>query len=119
MSKTTGDSVTWEVFHDLTEAKLVGGVLVHTVEAFAAGSGHSNSGNHGSKSVLVKHHYHASSWPTNHPRYKHAIYGEIEKCNWDVECVKLWDANTAFFDSLPEEEQYKIIAIKEINELRD
>lgn len=119
MSRKTGESVTWELFHDLTEPKLVGGVLVHTVEAFAAGSGHSNSGNHGGKSVLVKHHYHASSWPTNHPRYKHAIYGEIEKCNWNVECVKLWDANTAFFDSLPEEEQYKIIAIKEINELKD
>ena len=119
MSRSTGDSVTWEAFHDLTEAKLVGGILVHTVEAFSAGSGHSNSGNHGGKNVLVKHHFHASSWPTNHPRYKHAIYGEIEKCNWDVECVKLWDANTAFFDSLPEEEQYKIIAIKEISDLKD
>ena len=119
MSKATGELMTWESFHDLTEAKLVSGVLVLTVEAFAAGTGHSDSGNHGGKGVLVKHHFHASSWPTNHPRFKHPIYGEIEKCNWDVECVKLWDANTAFFNALPEEEQFKIIAIKEIDELRD
>lgn len=119
MSKVTGDPVTWDLFHDLTEAKLVGGVLVLTVEAFAAGTGHSDSGNHGGKGVLAKHHFHASSWPTNHPRFKHPIYGEIEKCNWDVECVKLWDANTAFFNALPEGEQLKIIAIKEIDELKD
>ena len=116
MSKAAGEPVTWGSFHDLTEAKLVGGVLVHTVEAFAAGTGHSDSGNHGGKGVLVKHHFHASSWPTNHPRFKHPIYGEIEKCNWDMECVKLWDANTAFFNALPEAEQFKIIAIKEIDE---
>ena len=119
MSKINGEPVTWDLFHDLTEAKMVGGMLVLTVEAFAAGTGHSNSGNHGGKGALAKHHFHASSWPTNHPRFKHPIYGEIEKCNWDVECVKLWDANTAFFDALPEEEQFKIIAIKEINELQD
>ena len=119
MSKVTGEPVTWEPFHDLTEAKLVGGVLVLTVEAFAAGTGHSDSGNHGGRGALVKHHFHASSWPTNHPRFKHPIYGEIEKCNWDVECVRLWDANTAFFNALPEQEQFKIIAIKEIDESKD
>ena len=64
----------------------------------------------------MKHHFHASSWTTHHPRYKHPIYGEVEKCNWDVECVTLWDANTAFFASLPEEEQLKMIALKDREE---
>jgi len=116
MSRVVGEPVTWERFHDLEEAKLVGGVLVLTVEAFAAGTGHSDSGNHGGKGAMVKHHFHASSWPTMHPRYKHAIYGEVEKCNWDVECVKLWDANTAFFDALPESERLKIIDLKTAEE---
>lgn len=113
MSKTVGEPVLWDQFSGLTEGKLVGGVLVLTVEAFAAGTGHSDSGNHGGKGAMVKHHFHASSWPTNHPRFKHPVYGEVEKCNWNMECVKLWDANTAFFDALPEEERLKIISIKE------
>ncbi|KAG9603564.1 hypothetical protein KCU77_g1734, partial [Aureobasidium melanogenum] len=62
---------------------------------------------------MVKHHFHASSWPTNHPRFKHPVYGEVEKCNWDAECVRLWDANTAFFKGLQEEERLRIINIKE------
>ena len=66
---------------------------------------------------MVKHHFHASSWPTNHPRFKHPVYGEVEKCNWNMECVKLWDANTAFFDGLPEEERLKIIGIKEMKDM--
>jgi len=93
-------------------------VLVLTVEAFAAGTGHSDSGNHGGKGAMVKHHFHASSWPTNHPRFKHPVYGEVEKCNWNMECVKLWDANTAFFDGLPEEERLKIIGIKEMKDAK-
>lgn len=113
MSKTTGKAVQWNKFTGLTEAKLVGGVLVLPVEAFAAGTGHSDSGNHKGKGAMVKHHFHASSWPSKHPRFKHPVYGEVEKCNWEIECVKLWDANTAFFDSLPEEERLKIISIKE------
>lgn len=112
MSKTTGRTVTWDTFHGLTEGKLIGGVLVLSVEAFAAGTGHSESGNHGGKGAMVKHHFHASSWPTKHPRFKHPIFGEVEKCNWNMECVKLWDANTAFFDGLSEEERLKIIALK-------
>ena len=67
---------------------------------------------------MVKHHFHASSWPTNHPRFKHPVYGEVEKCNWNMECVKLWDANTAFFDSLPEEERLKIVGIKETKDAK-
>jgi len=113
MSKVVGKSVRWETFTGLTEAKLVGGVLVLPVEAFAAGTGHSDSGNHKGKGAMVKHHFHASSWPSKHPRFKHPVYGEVEKCNWNLECVKLWDANTAFFDSLPEAERLEIISIKE------
>ena len=115
MSIDTGETITWEDFHDLEESKLVGGVLVLPSEAFAAGTGHSQSGNHGGRAALVRHHFHASSWPSQHPRYKHPIYGEIERCNWDIECVKLWDANTAFFAALPEEEQLKMIAIKDLD----
>lgn len=118
MSKTIGEPVLWDQFSGLTEGKLVGGVLVLTVEAFAAGTGHSDSGNHGGKGAMVKHHFHASSWPTNHPRFKHPVYGEVEKCNWNMECVKLWDANTAFFDSLPEDERLKIIGIKETKDAK-
>jgi mannosyltransferase OCH1-like enzyme len=113
MSKTVGKPVVWDTFHGLTEPKLVGAVLVLTVEAFAAGTGHSDSGNHGGKGAMVKHHFHASSWPSNHPRFKHPVYGEVEKCNWNMECVKLWDANAAFFDALPEMERLKIISLKE------
>jgi mannosyltransferase OCH1-like enzyme len=118
MSKTVGVPVLWDQFSGLTEGKLVGGVLVLTVEAFAAGTGHSDSGNHGGKGAMVKHHFHASSWPTNHPRFKHPVYGEVEKCNWNMECVKLWDANTKFFDALPEEERLKIIGIKEMKDAK-
>lgn len=116
MSADTGEVVTWETFHDLEESTIVGGVLVLPSEAMAAGTGHSQSGNHGGRAALVKHHFHASSWPSQHPRYKHPIYGEVEKCNWDMECVKLWDANTAFFAALPEEEQLKMIALKDASD---
>ncbi|KAK5108451.1 hypothetical protein LTR62_008269 [Meristemomyces frigidus] len=116
MTAVTGRKTTWDDFHDLEESKVLGGVLVLTSEAFAAGTGHSDSGNHHGKGALVKHHFHASSWTTNHPRFKHPIYGEVEKCNWDVECVKLWDANTAFFASLPKEDQRKMIGLKDREE---
>lgn len=118
MSKTVGAPVGWETFHELTEPKLVGGVLVLTVEAFAAGTGHSDSGNHGGKGAMVKHHFHASTWTDTHPRKKHPVYGEVEKCNWDMECVKLWDANTALFDALPEAERLKIIGLKELKDVK-
>ncbi|KAE8448917.1 hypothetical protein EG329_008713 [Mollisiaceae sp. DMI_Dod_QoI] len=116
MSKKEKSPIDWSVFHDLNESKLVGGVLVLTVEAFAAGQGHSDSGNHNARTALVKHHYHASAWPTNHPRFMHPVYGEVEKCNWDPECVKLWDYNVAVFKNLPEEEQKNQIAVKEAAE---
>jgi mannosyltransferase OCH1-like enzyme len=114
MSARDGQAVNWDSFHNMAESKLVGGVLVLTVEAFAAGQGHSDSGNHNARTALVKHHYHASGWPTNHPRYNHPVYGEVEKCNWDTECIKLWDVNKAAFESLPPEDQAKMIALREV-----
>lgn len=116
MSHNQGHKITWQDFHDLKESIVVGDILVLPSEAFAAGTGHSDSGNHGGKGALVKHHFHASSWTKSHPRFKHPIYGEVEKCNWDVECVKLWDINTAFFNSLTPQEQSKMVAIKELDE---
>ena len=43
----------------------------------------------------------------------------MEKCNWDIECVKMWDANVGFFNSLPTQEQHKMIAIKEVDDARN
>jgi hypothetical protein len=34
-----------------------------------------------------------------------------------MECVKLWDANAASFDALPEAERLKIIGLKELREV--
>lgn len=85
-----GKEVTWDLFHNLSESRLVSGILVLNVEAFAAGQGHSDSGNHDSRGALVKHHYHASGWPSLHPRHNHPMYGEVEKCNWKPECVAEW-----------------------------
>lgn len=113
MSVKTGQKITWDSFHNLRESKDVGGVLVLTVEAFAAGQGHSDSGNHDGKIPLVKHHYHASGWPTQHPRYRHPLFGPVEDCNWDAECVKAWDENTAAFNTLSPEEQSRQIAMKQ------
>ncbi|KAL5411314.1 hypothetical protein PMIN06_005015 [Paraphaeosphaeria minitans] len=85
-----GKEVAWDPFHNLAESRLVQGILVLNVEAFAAGQGHSDSGNHDSRGALVKHHYHASGWPSLHPRRNHPMYGEVEKCNWKPECVAEW-----------------------------
>lgn len=112
MSRARGEEVTWDHFHDLEDSMLVAGVLVLPSEAFAAGTGHSKSGNHFGQRALVKHHFHASSWTKKHARQKHPIYDEVERCNWKVECVRLWDANVAAFDALPEAEQLKIIEAK-------
>ena len=105
MNRGSSKPVTWDRFHEMDESKLVSRVLVLDVEAFAAGQGHSDSGNHNARGALVKHHYHASNWPSRHPRFRHPVYGEVERCNWDVECVRKWDADTAMFKSLPPEEQ--------------
>ncbi|OBT83049.1 hypothetical protein VE02_09227 [Pseudogymnoascus sp. 03VT05] len=116
ISAGAGYPVTWDSFHAMRESKLIGGALVLTVEAFAAGQGHSDSGNHNARTALVKHRYHASGWPTVHPRYSHPVYGEVERCNWDIQCIQLWDANTAAFKALSIEEQAKMVAIKEVGD---
>ncbi|CRG89479.1 hypothetical protein PISL3812_06515 [Talaromyces islandicus] len=116
MSERTGQKVTWEAFHNLAESKLVGRILVLTVEAFAAGQGHSDSGNHDARTALVKHHYHASMWPSTHPRYNHPMYGEVERCNWNSDCIRTWDEDVKNFDALPKDEQIRQIAMKEARE---
>lgn len=113
MSRRSGRKVTWDSFHGMAESKLIGNILVLTVEAFAAGQGHSDSGNHDAKQALVKHHYHASGWPTSHPRYHHPVLGEVERCNWDMECVQDWDDRKAEFEGLSHEEQQERIAQRE------
>lgn len=107
------DKIDWDLFHDMDESKVVSRVLVLTVEAFAAGQGHSNSGNHDARAALVKHHYHASNWPSRHHRYSHPAYGEVERCNWDDDCVNQWDRDVAAFARLSKAEQEKIIEEKE------
>jgi hypothetical protein len=102
-----------DTFHNITEPRLIGNILVLTVEGFAAGQGHSHSHNHDHPQALVKHHYHASLWPSRHPRYSHPAYGIVEECNWNPECVAEWDKNTAQFPSLSEEEKAAAIAAKE------
>ncbi|KXS98920.1 hypothetical protein AC578_7447 [Pseudocercospora eumusae] len=119
MSISEGEDIEWSNFHDLVDSQLVGGVLVLPSEAFAAGTGHSRSGNHKGSRALVKHHFHASSWTDKHQRFKHPVYDEIEKCNWDAECVALWDSNVAFYNSLPEDEQLKMIELKRIDDAKE
>ena len=119
MSKNEGREVKWDEFHDLNESKLVGGVLVLTVEAFAAGQGHSDSGNHDTKHAIVKHHYHASKWPDKHPRFKHPMFGEVEECNWKPDCVKKWDEDTAEFAKLSPEEQARQVAVFEAKKAQE
>jgi mannosyltransferase OCH1-like enzyme len=104
-----GQAITWDRFHEMDESRLVSRVLVLDVEAFAAGQGHSDSGNHNARGALVKHHYHASNWPSRHPRFRHPVFGEVERCNWDVGCVLKWDADVEEFKNLsPEEQQERI-----------
>ncbi|KAJ9143153.1 Glycosyltransferase family 32 protein [Coniochaeta hoffmannii] len=111
LAKKNGQKeVVWDDFHDISESKVVSRVLVLTVEAFAAGQGHSESGTHEAKAALVKHHYHASNWPGAHPRYNHPAYGEVEKCNWKDDCVHEWDEQVAAFNKMTPEEQAAIVA---------
>ncbi|KAH8205174.1 hypothetical protein TruAng_000739 [Truncatella angustata] len=101
---------TWNDFHNLDESKIVSRVLVLNVETFAAGQGHSDSGNHNSRGALVKHHYHASNWPSKHTRYSHPVYGEVERCNWNHDCVRSWDENVAEFSKMSPEQQQQRLA---------
>ncbi|KAK1959874.1 glycosyltransferase sugar-binding region DXD domain-containing protein-containing protein [Colletotrichum sublineola] len=104
-ARSRSGPITWDTFHDIDESKVVSNILVRDVESFAAGQGHSDSGNHNSRGALVKHHYHASNWPSRHPRFRHPIFGEVERCNWNIECVMKWDQDIAAFNSLSPEEQ--------------
>lgn len=117
MSGVERHEVKWESFHDLDDSIIVGNILVLTVEAFAAGQGHSDSGDHRSRHALVRHHYHASKWPKMHPRYSHPVYGEVENCNWDKECVAKWDEDTAAFNQLGPAEQDREIENKRASNL--
>ncbi|KZL73828.1 initiation-specific alpha-1,4-mannosyltransferase [Colletotrichum tofieldiae] len=108
-ARSRSGPITWDTFHDIDESKVVSNILVRDVESFAAGQGHSDSGNHNSRGALVKHHYHASNWPSRHPRFKHPIFGEVERCNWNIECVMKWDQDIAGFNSLSTEEQNQAI----------
>ncbi|KAF3811083.1 Initiation-specific alpha-1 6-mannosyltransferase [Colletotrichum gloeosporioides] len=108
-SRSRQGPITWDTFHDIDESKVVSGILVRDVESFAAGQGHSDSGNHNSRGALVKHHYHASNWPSRHPRFRHPIFGEVERCNWNIECVMMWDQDIAAFNALsPDEQKQKV-----------
>ncbi|SMQ54686.1 unnamed protein product [Zymoseptoria tritici ST99CH_3D7] len=110
MSATIGREVTWsENFHDMSDSTLVGGTLVLPAEAFAAGTGHSRSGTHSGSRALVKHHFHASGWTSKHPRRKHPVYGEVERCNWNKACVELWDENVGAFSKLSQQQQSEMI----------
>jgi hypothetical protein len=114
MAHQTGHTLKWmDTFHNITEPRLIGNILVLTVEGFAAGQGHSHSHDHNHPQALVKHHYHASLWPSRHPRYSHPAYGIVEECNWEPGCVAEWDKNTAQFPFLSEEEKAAAIAAKE------
>lgn len=53
--RANNEEITWSQFHAMDESRIVSRVLVLDVEKFAAGQGHSDSGNHGSRSALVKH----------------------------------------------------------------
>ena len=107
--KESSHAITWDDFHDLDESKVVSRILVQNVEVFAAGQGHSDSGNHDSRGALVKHHYHASNWPSRHARFAHPVFGEVERCNWNPDCVRRWDEDIAAFGLLSPEEQQKRI----------
>ncbi|KAG4438927.1 hypothetical protein IFR05_005607 [Cadophora sp. M221] len=113
MAAQTHRRLFWDTFHALTQPVLVGNILVLTVDSFAAGQGHSNSLSHDSPNALVKHHYHASLWPSRHPRFSHPAYGMVEECNWEPACVWNWTDNTAAFGGLSFDEKVKLIKEKE------
>ena len=113
MSLSMGHPMIWnDTFHDLQEARLVGRILVLTVEAFASGQAHSDSGDPNSRAALVRHHFGASGWPSEYPHFRHPMFGRVEECLWDMDCVRRWDRNTAAFDSLSPDEQKRRLAQK-------
>ena len=111
MYAQTGEVQKWDKFHNMTQRgpTQVGDILVLTVEAFAAGQGHSNSNNHDHPLALVRHHYHASLWPSRHPRYSHPAYGMVEECNWKPDCIEKWDKDKDNYINLTEEQKKEAI----------
>ncbi|KXX75532.1 hypothetical protein MMYC01_208057 [Madurella mycetomatis] len=77
----------------MDESKVASRALDLDVEKFAAGQDHSDSGNHNARGALIKHHYHASNWPSKHPRFKHPAYEA--------------------YKNVPAEEQNKILEARE------
>lgn len=118
-AKGKDEKITWSQFHRMDESKVINRVLVLDVEAFAAGQGHSDSGNHNARGALVHHHYGASSWPRKHPRYSHPAYGEVENCNWNAACVKKWDENVKTYSDLPSDEKQRKVAERKAEEDRE
>lgn len=95
-----GPPITWNNFHHMDEAILVGRILVLPVKAFAAGQTHSRSGaTHEIPTALVKHHYSVSNWKSQHSRYKHPVYGELDECCFDEACVDQWDRNVKAYEN--------------------
>jgi mannosyltransferase OCH1-like enzyme len=119
MSEKVGHQVTWDSFHNQVESKLVGGILVLPVEAFAAGQGHSDSGSHSTRRAFVKHHYHASKWPDSHPMLNHEMYGRVEDCNWRKDCVSKWDENVEAWKKLSKSEQAEMLEEKKQKEIKE
>lgn len=113
MSVVTHRSIEWNEFHDLRDSKVIGGVLVLPAEAFAAGTLHSKSGTMLTDHALVRHLYGASAWTKSHKMHANPIYGAVEKCNWNRECVDLWDMNVKQFNTLSKEEQTRLIEMKD------
>ncbi|CAG8952580.1 hypothetical protein HYFRA_00009686 [Hymenoscyphus fraxineus] len=110
MAIQVGKEPPWEKFHRLNESILIGDILVLPVQTFASNQGHSHSEDPEPIKALVRHHYHASLWPSRHPRYSHPGYGMVEECNWTPDCVHEWDKNVANWDALPQEAKDKQIA---------
>jgi mannosyltransferase OCH1-like enzyme len=107
MGNNCGEVVGWSNFHNMTKPKLVGGVLVLPIKAFAASR--RNCGPLYCEDANIKHHYHASKWPLTHRRYRHPVYGQLEDCSWDPECIIEWDTNVAAFEKLGLETQARMI----------
>lgn len=40
------------------------------------------------------------------------MFGEVERCNWNKECVEKWDADTGAFNQLSPAEQTIKLAVK-------
>jgi mannosyltransferase OCH1-like enzyme len=105
--ETRKSPITWDDFHQMDEATLVSRVLVLPVQAFAAAQTHSRSGTtHKVPAALIRHHYGASNWTSQHARYKHPVYGEVEGCLFDEACVNQWDRNVEAYKDYQGKEKF-------------